>query len=121
MTKIYQYEVGVLLDKNNEEYEAYSDVWDKKHGYYNEDWGIELKLDNAKDYVKNADEFNKEKVTKKYARGLDKKMRDLGREDDLEAINDERYKNEKKAEREHKDFLKHNSVLNLGRNSIRIR
>lgn len=83
--------------------------------------GREIAKSNAEDYVKNADEFNKEKVTKKYARGLDKKMRDLGREDDLEAINDERYKNEKRVEREHKDFLKHNSVLNLGRNSIRIR
>lgn len=83
--------------------------------------GRETAKSDAEDYVKNADEFNKEKVTKKYAKGLDKKMRNLGREDDLEAINDERYKNEKRAEREYKDFLKHNSVLNLGRNSIRIR
>ena len=48
-------------------------------------------------------------------------MRDLGREDDLEVINNEHYKNEKRAKREYDDYLKHNSVLNLGRNSIRVR
>lgn len=53
MKKIYQYEVGVLLDKTNEEYEAYACVWDKKHGYYNEDYGIELSLDSAVEFVKN--------------------------------------------------------------------
>ncbi len=50
--KLYQYEVGVLLDEDNDEYEAYSEVWDKKHGYYNEDWGVELDLDSAKKLVK---------------------------------------------------------------------
>lgn len=83
--------------------------------------GREVAKENAEDYVKTADEFNKEKVTKKYAKSLDKKMRDLGRIDDLEAVNAERYRNEKKAKREYEDYLKHNSVLNLGRNSIRIR
>lgn len=57
MNKIYQYEIGVLLDKSDEEYEIYSQVWDKKHGYYNTDWGIELTLEDAKqliqDYVNN--------------------------------------------------------------------
>lgn len=51
MQKIYQYEVGVLLDKDDEEYEDYCDVWDKKYGYYNEDWGIELNLEQAKKYI----------------------------------------------------------------------
>ena len=83
--------------------------------------GREAAKKDAEEYAKNANEFNKEKVTKKYAKDLDKKMRDLGREDDLEAINDERYKNEKKAKRDYQDYLKHNSVLNLGRNSIRVR
>ena len=50
--KLYQYEVGVLLDEDDDEYEAYSEVWDKKHGYYNEDWGVELDLDSAKKLVK---------------------------------------------------------------------
>lgn len=50
--KLYQYEVGVLLDEDDDEYEAYSGVWDKKHGYYNEDWGVELDLDSAKKLVK---------------------------------------------------------------------
>ena len=83
--------------------------------------GRKVAKDSAEDYARVANEFNKEKVTKKYAKDLDKKMRDLGREDDLEAINDERYKNEKKAKRDYQDYLKHNSVLNLGRNSIRVR
>lgn len=52
MKKVYQYEVGILLDKDNEEFEDYSTVYDKKHGYYNEDWGVELTLEKAKEYVK---------------------------------------------------------------------
>ena len=51
MKKVYQYEVGILLDKDDEEYEAYACVWDKKYGYYDEDWGIELSLEEAKKYV----------------------------------------------------------------------
>lgn len=52
MKKIYQYEVGILLDKTDTEYESYSQVWDKKHGYYNEDWGVEFSFDSAKNYIK---------------------------------------------------------------------
>ena len=48
-------------------------------------------------------------------------MRKYGHQDDLEAVNAERIRNEKKAKSELKDYLKHNSVLNLGRNSIRVR
>jgi len=51
MKKIYQYEVGVLLDKTDEEYEAYACVWDKKHGYYDEDCGVEITLEAAISYV----------------------------------------------------------------------
>lgn len=51
--KIYQYEVGILLDKDNPEYDSYSMVYDGQHGFYNEDWGVELNLDEAKKYVQN--------------------------------------------------------------------
>lgn len=83
--------------------------------------GRNLAKKNAKSYVKSADEYNNNKVTSKYAKELDRIMRTQGREDDLEAINSERIRNEKKAKSEFKDYLSHNSVLNLGRNSIRIR
>lgn len=36
ITKLYKVEVGVLLKKDNPEYEYYSHVYDKKHGFYDE-------------------------------------------------------------------------------------
>lgn len=55
--KAYQIEVGVLLKKDDPEYECYNKVWDYKQGYYNEDWGFYKKFEDAKkyimDYVKN--------------------------------------------------------------------
>lgn len=33
---IFKVEVGVLLDKSNDEYESYSQVYDKQHGFYDE-------------------------------------------------------------------------------------
>ena len=83
--------------------------------------GRKIAKNSAKDYVKDADEFNNNKVTTKYAKKLDALMRKYGHQDDLEAVNAERIRNEKKAKSELKDYLKHNSVLNLGRNSIRVR
>lgn len=49
--KIYQYELGILLDKDDEEYESYCNVWDKKHGYYNDEMGVELTFEEAKEYA----------------------------------------------------------------------
>ena len=49
--KVYQYEVGILLDEDDDEYDSYNEVWDKQHGFYNEDWGVELDLESAKEYV----------------------------------------------------------------------
>ena len=74
----------------------------------------------AEEYVKDADEFNNRKVTRKLAKHLDKIMREQGREDDLEILNDEKFRNQKNAKREYESFLKGNNVLNLGRNSVRV-
>lgn len=35
-TKVYSLETGVLLDKNDREYESYSNVYDKQNAYYDE-------------------------------------------------------------------------------------
>ena len=55
--KIYTYELGILLDKSNPEYDYYSNVWDRNYGYYDETIGALVDFDEAKkeviDYVKN--------------------------------------------------------------------
>ena len=48
MRECYMLEVGVLLKKEDEEFEKYSQVYDKKHGYYDEYQEYVLKLENAK-------------------------------------------------------------------------
>lgn len=50
---IYKVEVGVFLDKDNDEYEEYKNVYDKKHSYYEENVVFELDYQNAVDYAKN--------------------------------------------------------------------
>lgn len=40
MKDIYFAEVGVLLSEEHAEYEWYSNVYDRKHGYYDEGWEI---------------------------------------------------------------------------------
>lgn len=49
--EVYQFELGVLLDKNDKEYECYNKVWDYKYGYYNVDWGFCRKLKDAQNYI----------------------------------------------------------------------
>ena len=51
--EVYQIEVGILLEKDDPEYECYNKVWDYKHGYYNEDWGFYKKIEEAKNYITN--------------------------------------------------------------------
>lgn len=46
--EIYQFEVGILLQEDDE---AYKNVWDFKHSYYNENWGFAKTYEEAKDYV----------------------------------------------------------------------
>jgi L-lactate utilization protein LutB len=55
---IYMVEVGVvwvkeLDDIDDDEYECYSCVYDKKHGYCDENVGFELDYNNALEYAKN--------------------------------------------------------------------
>ena len=62
--KIYFLETGVLLDEQNAEYEAYSDVYDKKHGFYDECQKYMLRLDEA---IREAEMYVQSGVENTYA------------------------------------------------------
>lgn len=47
--KVYQVEVGVLLNETDEEYSNYNIVYDKKYGYYNENVWFCKTFESAKD------------------------------------------------------------------------
>lgn len=51
--KLYKVEVGVLLKKDNHDYESYSQAYDKQHGYYDENVAFFRNKKNAKEYLKN--------------------------------------------------------------------
>lgn len=51
--KIYQVEVGILLDKNDIEYDCYSNVWDHKNGYYDENYLFYITEREAKEFIGN--------------------------------------------------------------------
>ena len=50
---LYKVEVGVLLDKDNEEYGCYNGVYDKLNSYYDENVVFELDYLKALEYAKN--------------------------------------------------------------------
>ena len=50
---VYKVEVGVLLDKDNDEYDCYNNVYDKKNSYYNENEVLCLDYNKALEYTKN--------------------------------------------------------------------
>ena len=52
MAMVYLVEVGVLIDNSDPEYEAYSRVYDKAHGFYDEDQSYVKTLDDAISYAK---------------------------------------------------------------------
>ena len=52
MNNVYKVEVGVLLDKDNKDYDCYSNVYDKEHAYYDENVIFELDYSKALDYAK---------------------------------------------------------------------
>ena len=47
--KVYQVEVGVLLNENDEEYGSYNIAYDEKYGYYNENLWFCKTYDLAKE------------------------------------------------------------------------
>lgn len=49
---IYKVEVGVLLDKNDEDYNTYSDMYDKQHAFYCDEVSFCIDKDYAVNYVK---------------------------------------------------------------------
>ena len=57
MKKVYYIECGVLLDKDNGDYDWYSNAFDKKHAFYDEYVDFIEDLEIAKkycnDYIKN--------------------------------------------------------------------
>lgn len=58
MKEVYLVDCGVLLPESDREFEAYSNVYDKKHGYYDEYQcyvkGKEEAIKEAKDYVQSS-------------------------------------------------------------------
>lgn len=50
--KAYLIDVGILLSKNDEEFESYAIVYDKKYGYYDEDQFYLPKKEEAMNYAK---------------------------------------------------------------------
>ena len=51
--KLYKVEVGVLLTKDNHDYESYSQAYDKQRAYYDENVAFFHNKKNAKEYLKN--------------------------------------------------------------------
>ena len=55
--KVYLVEVGVLLNKDDKEFDYYSTAYDEKHGYYDENQFYQIDYGEAlqyvQDYVKN--------------------------------------------------------------------
>ena len=47
--KVFLVEVGILLDETDKEFDAYSTVYDKKHGYFDENTIPKTVLNNAKE------------------------------------------------------------------------
>lgn len=51
-TRLFRLETGVLLGKDDPEYEAYSQVYTKNFGFYDEDVAILFDYEDAKDHAK---------------------------------------------------------------------
>lgn len=62
--ELFRLETGVLLGKDHPEFEAYSQVYTKNHGFYDEDVSILFDYDDAK---KHAISYMKDGVDKTYA------------------------------------------------------
>ena len=62
-TKLFRLEVGVLLGKEDSEFECYNNVYTKKHGFYDEDVSVYVDYAEAK---KAGDEYVSDGVDKTY-------------------------------------------------------
>ena len=62
--RVYLLEVGVLLDEDDEEYEFYSQAYDKAHGFYDEGQNYYVSLSKA---IRSAKEYVEEGVENTYA------------------------------------------------------
>ena len=56
ISEAYFFEVGILLDHNDKEFDSYNMVYDHKWGYFNENWGLIKKnpkeFEELKDYIR---------------------------------------------------------------------
>src|SRR5690554_738877 len=83
--EIYNLEVGVLLDKNHEEYDCYNMVYSDNYGFYDENVIAYIKedydkaIEYANDYVKNG-------VNKTYAILTYQGLLDIENDKELECI-----------------------------------
>ena len=55
--KVFLVEVGILLDETDKEFDAYSTVYDKKHGYFDEN---QFYIKDKFDAIKQVDEYVKQ-------------------------------------------------------------
>lgn len=62
--KAYLLEEGILLDKTSEEFDWYSQCYDKVHGYYNE---LQMYVEKKEDAVASAKEYVEKGVENTYA------------------------------------------------------
>lgn len=62
--KVYLLETGVLLDRADSDYESYSNVYDKMHGFYDECQEFRLSFDKA---VEEAESYVRDGIPDTYA------------------------------------------------------
>lgn len=51
MRKVLFVEIGILLQKDNEAFSSYNQVYDKKYGYYDEDQFFVKTIQEGKEYI----------------------------------------------------------------------
>ena len=71
--KAYLLDMGILLTTNDEEFEQYADVYDKKYGYYDEDQHYEQHQSAA---IETAQKYVEEGVERTYAVVLETELND---------------------------------------------
>ena len=82
--ELFRLDIGVLLNKDDEEFECYNQVYTKEFGFYDEDQSIYLDYNDA---IKEAKEYVKNGVDRTYAVISSDGIYDIG--DLLEDIDDE--------------------------------
>ena len=82
MSKVYKVEVGVLLAKDDIEYNDYSGVYGQKHSFYDENTAFFTELDSAKKYDQDYDESGVD-----YTYGIISDLKELPEGEDIKIEN----------------------------------